>query len=54
MTSTWDTPSGTVTNWFHTNKPGANMAATPTAVTMESHHSSFLFSGLYAARLPGW
>ena len=42
MTSTSDAPSGTVTNWFHTNKPGANMAATPTAVTIvtpDAHRS---------------
>jgi len=29
-------------------QPGANIAATPTEVTMVSHHSSFLFSGAYS------
>ena len=43
---------GTSTNFAHTNKPGANMAATPTAVNPTSHDSSFLFSGSYSARLP--
>src|SRR2546422_7002665 len=40
---------GTSTKFAHTNKPGANMVATPTVVTTVSHHSSFLFSGSYSA-----
>src|SRR5882762_10222560 len=47
-TSTAVASFGTVTNLAHTNKPGANIAATPTEVTMVSHHSSFLFSGEYS------
>ena len=44
---------GMSTNLAHTYKPGTNMATTPTEVKPMSHHSSFLFSGSYAARLSG-
>ncbi len=37
--------SGTFTNLPQTKRPGASIAATPTEVTIVSHHSSFLFSG---------
>src|SRR5262249_15893800 len=50
--STTDAPAGTVTNLAHTNRPGVNIAATPSEVTTVSHHSSRLFSGEYSARWP--
>jgi len=51
MTSISVASAGTVTNWCQTNRPGANMAPTPIAVPMVSHHSSFLFSD---CRLPAF
>jgi hypothetical protein len=44
-TSTGVASSGTVTNFAHTDRPGASIAAMPTEVMPVSHHSSFLFSG---------
>ena len=46
--------SGTLMKSFQTKRPGVSMATMPTVVMPVSHHSSFLFSGSYAARRPSW
>ena len=50
MASISSASSGTVTNSAQTIRPGASMAATPTAVMAVSQNSSFGFSGSYSDR----